>query len=404
MNREVDSALAHHIESFRQMAFLAGPRQVGKTTTIRQTLANYENTSYLNWDDFTDRRTILGGMGPLKQSLGLNKLNNKNLICGFDELHKYSEWRDFLKGFFDGNPNLKVLVTGSARLTVYSHGGDSLRGRYFAYTMHPLSVAELAHEGEMVSSEREFIPPIQLQDDQWHTLLLFGGFPEPFLRSSQNFHRRWSISTSDQLLREDIRDLTRIQALSQIEMLATRIQHQVSQLMSYSSFARDIRSTIPTVTRWIETLESLYYCFRVTPWFTNVARALRKEPKYYLWDWSQVPNQGARHENLVASALMKYTQRRTELGYGTYSLHFLRDKQKREVDFVVVRDGKPLMIVEVKTNTKAGISKHLSYFQEQLGVKYAFQVAIDADYVDRDCFEETAPIIVPAKTFLAQLI
>jgi len=70
----------------------------------------------------------------------------------------------------------------------------------------------------------------------------------------------------------------------------------------------------------------------VQPWHRNGTRALRKEPKYYLWDWSQVSDPGARGENLIASALLKSVHWWTETGRGDFGLHFVRDKQKREVD------------------------------------------------------------------------
>lgn len=187
-------------------------------------------------------------------------------------------------------------------------------------------------------------------------------------------------------------------------MLAIRVQRQVAQLTSYLTFARDIRSSVPTVQRWVEILESLYYCFRVTPWYVNVARSLRKEPKYFLWDWSQVQDEAARFENMVACALAQYVRSCTEQGLGIFALHFLRDKQKREVDFLVVRDEKPWFLVEVKSSSRAPLSKHLHYFQEQTGARHAFQVAADADYVDQDCFQYQKPIIVPARTLLSQLV
>lgn len=398
----LSDTIVSHIDAYRQMVFLSGPRQVGKTTAIRQILSQFDNTIYLDWDNFTDRRSILEGSDSLSELIGTDRLRDSPMVCAFDEIHKYSEWRDFLKGIFDGNPNLKILVTGSASLSVFSRGGDSLRGRYFGYTMHPLTVAELAHDKNSEILELGLAYPRKLANDQWNALIRFGGFPEPFVQASETFYGRWKMTSNDQLFREEIRDLTRVQELSQIEMLALRIQRQVGQLTSYSSFARDIRSTVPTVRRWIEILESLYYCFRVTPWHDNVSGSLRKEPKYFLWDWSQVEDAAAKVENLVASTLLKYVQSRNEHGYGSCALHFIRDKHKREVDFVVVQDNKPWLLVEVKISERASISRNLHYFHKKTSAPYALQVAFDAEYVDRDCFASTTPIIVPAKTFLSQ--
>ena len=232
----------------------------------------------------------------------------------------------------------------------------------------------------------------------------FGGFPEPFLKGQKRFYNRWRSLRNEQLFREDLRDLTRIQELGQVELLATLLRSQVGQLTSYTYLSRSVRVSIDTVRRWIDTLESLYYCFTVRPWHRNVARALRKEPKYYLWDWSQVADPGARAENLVASALHKAVNWWTESGRGDFSLHFVRDKQKREVDFLVTRDARPWFLVEVKSSEKAPLSTTLEYFQKQVRASHAFQVVFDADYVACDCFEVQTPVVVPARTFLAQLI
>ena len=135
-----------------------------------------------------------------------------------------------------------------------------------------------------------------------------------------------------------------------------------------------------------------------------MTRSLRKEPKYFLWDWSPVKDPGARAENMVASALLKAVHAWTDRGQGDFSLHFIRDKERREVDFVVVRDDDPWFLVEVKNSGRASISPHLHRFAGQTGAQHAFQVALDAPYVDRDCFSIQAPMVVPARTFLSQLV
>jgi len=173
--------------------------------------------------------------------------------------------------------------------------------------------------------------------------------------------------------------------------------------VSYASLSRQVRASVDSIRRWVRTLEALYFCFSVRPWYHNVARSLRKEPKIYLWDWSQLDDAGARFENLVASALLKSVHLWTDLGYGEFSLHYIRDKEKREVDFVVIRDGQPWFLVEVKGSESARLSPQLERFQGQTGASHAFQVALDALPVERDCFAVTRPVIVPARTFLTQL-
>ena len=307
-----------------------------------------------------------------------------------------------LKVFFDTyESDLKFLIAGSASIHRFPSRGDGLVGRFFAYTLHPISVAECngVDSRELINSQ-----PRKIDGDQWQSLWNFGGFPEAFLRADSTFHKQWQSSRSEQLLRDDLRNLTRIHELDQIEVLAHILGHQVGQLTSYTALAKRVRVSVDTIRRWVAILELLYHCFRVKPWFENVARALRKEPKYYLWDWSQVQDAEARAENLVASSLFKATNLWTESGKGRFELHYVRDKQQKEVDFLVTRDREPWFLVEVKSSRKAPLSKSLKYFQNQTNAKHAFQVAMDFDFIERDCFEFKEPVIVPAKTFLAQLV
>ncbi len=402
MHRYLHDEFLSHFQKNRQMIFLSGPSLVGKTTAALATGQEMESPHYYNWDNLSHRESILKGPDSLVEEINLLEFSDVKPLCILDELHKYRHWRDFLKSIFDTyESNLKFLIAGSASLRVFSRGGDSLMGRYFPYTLHPISVAERNRIGsdELINSQ-----PSRVEDDQWDALWEFGGFPEPFFRSDSSFHRQWSDIRTEQLFRDDLRDLTRIQELDQIEALAYILRSQAGQLTSFTSLAKSVRVSVDTIRRWLTTLESFYYCFRVKPWFSNVARALRKEPKYYLWDWSQVTDPGAKAENLVACALLKATNYWTESGKGRFDLHYVRDKQKREVDFVVTRDHSPWFLVEVKSSKASSLSKSLHYFQNQTQAKHAFQVAMDFDFVERDCFEFQRPVIVPAKTFLAQLI
>ena len=92
------------------------------------------------------------------------------------------------------------------------------------------------------------------------------------------------------------------------------------------------------------------------------------------------------------------------MGLGNFQLNYLRDRNQREVDFVVIKDTEPWFLVEVKNSDKT-ISPSLSFFQDQIKAPFAFQVVLETDYVDADCFSsQNRPIAVPAKTFLSQLL
>ena len=347
MKRIYEAALDEHIKSLRQMAFLTGPRQVGKTTTCR---ALAVEGRYVNWDKQTDRAAILKGPDEVATALQLHQLAAAKPLIVFDEIHKYSKWKNFLKGFFDEyGLQSTVIVTGSSRLDVYKRGGDSLMGRYFSYRMHPVSLAELTRTN---LSETGIQNPQRSAPEALEHLLAFGGFPEPFLKADSRFSARWRRLRGEQLVREDIRDLTRIQDIGQLEILMQSLTAQAGQLVNFSTLANRINVSVDTIRRWIGSLQSFYFCFEVRPWFRNVAKSLRKQPKLYLWDWSLAPAEGgARYENLIASHLLKSVHWWTDRGLGNFGLYVLRDKTGREVDFLVVKDNAPWFLVEVKSGS-----------------------------------------------------
>ncbi len=397
--RIYESILKEHLSAHRQMAFVSGPRQVGQTTCCRTLSENY-----LNWDNIDHRDQILAGPKSIMEEwLSPARLGNETQILLFDELHKFPRWKQLLKGIFDTyREQVRILVTGSSRLDTYHRVGDSLMGRYFLYHMHPITVAETITQ-DIPDPIKVIRAPNKPKATEWNALWQHGGFPEPFLKRDVRFSRRWQSLRTQQLLREDVRELTQIQQLDQLEMLvkllATRSGHQIV----YSSLARDVRVTVDTIRRWLTTLSSLHHGFLIKPWFKNISRSLRKEPKWFLRDWARINDIGGRAETFIACHLLKAVEGWTDLGFGEFQLCYLRDKSQREVDFVVIRDGSPWFLVEVK-NKNESISPSLRCFQEQLNAPFAFQVVLEADFVTADCFAKPQPpIVLPARTFLSQL-
>jgi hypothetical protein len=254
MKRIYEAVLQEHVESLRQMAFLTGPRQVGKTTSC-QTLADQGRD--VNWDNQGHRAIILKGADEVASALKLHQLEQLKPVIVFDEIHKYSKWKNFLKGFFDEyGQKSSIIVTGSSRLDVYKRGGDSLMGRYFPYRMHPLSLAELTSTN---LSERGIQSPQRPSPETLERLLVFGGFPEPFLRAENRFSTRWKRLRGEQLVREDIRDITRIQDIGQLETLMQSLAAQAGQLVNYTTLANRINTSVDTIRRWLGALQSFYF-------------------------------------------------------------------------------------------------------------------------------------------------
>ncbi|MBY0315484.1 MAG: ATP-binding protein [Bdellovibrionales bacterium] len=334
----------------RKMVFLGGPRQVGKTFFAQSLIPSYKDghTSYLNWDDLEDRKKIKAGIFDAKQKLII-----------LDEIHKFVKWRSLVKGFFDKLKNThQFLVTGSARLDYYRKGGDSLLGRYHYYRMHPFTLCEVSKSCEHRILQR---------------LLEFGGFPEPYINASAQQLKRWHRQRRERIVYSDIRDLENVKEISNIEILMEALPDRVGSPLSRKNLAEDLEVDFKTVEKWISILENVYYCYRIAPYGAPRIKAVKKEQKIYLWDWSELDSPGSRWENLVASHLLKFCHYHEDTQGDRMELRFLRDITAKEVDFVVLKNKKPLFAVECKTGEK-NLSRHISYFSERTPIPKFYQV------------------------------
>jgi len=357
-----------------RMVFIGGPRQVGKTIFALTFLSEVteKHPAYLNWDNVTTRSSLFRG-----------ELPSKEKCIVFDEIHKFGKWRNLVKGFYDTNKSERsFIITGSARLDYYSRGGDSLQGRYHYYRLHPFSLIELNKE----PSKEDF-----------RRLLKFGGFPEPFLKGEEKFWRRWQNERTRRVVSEDIRDLENVKDISLLELLALELPNRVGAVLSVKNLKELFQVSHETVERWLKIFERMYYCFRIPPYGSPKVRAVKKEQKLYLWDWSLVPESGPRFENFIASQLLKYCHFIEDTEGYRMDLRFLRDIEKREVDFVVLEDGKPLFAVECKTGEKA-INPSLFYFMDRTKIPKFYQVHEG----NRD-FEKNGVRVLPVRTFCKEL-
>jgi len=357
-----------------RMVFVGGPRQVGKTTFALTFLPepSEKHPAYLNWDHIPTRSSLQKGELPARQ---------KCIVL--DEIHKFARWRNLLKGFYDTNKSeVSFIITGSARLDYYSKGGDSLQGRYHYYRLHPFSLTELNEEPTM---------------DDFRSLLRFGGFPEPCLRGKEKFWRRWQRERTRRVIYEDIRDLENVKDISLLELLSAELPNRVGSPLSVKNLKELLEVSHETAERWLKIFERMYYCFRIPPYGPPKVRAVKKEQKLYLWDWSIVAEQGPRFENFIGSHLLKYCHFMEDTeGYGM-ELRFLRDTDKREVDFVVLKEGKPLFAVECKTGEKS-VNPSLFYFMERTNIPKFYQVHQGAGD-----FMKKGVRVLPVTTFCKEL-
>ncbi|MCY4523473.1 MAG: AAA family ATPase [Halobacteriovoraceae bacterium] len=335
----------------KKMVFIGGARQVGKATLAQSLIKRFQDghPAYLNWDLDEDRRKIRSKQWPKSEPLIV-----------LDEIHKYKNWRNFVKGIFDSlKQTHSFLITGSARLDHFRRGGDSMLGRYFYYRLHPYSLPELGYGKTNLE-----------------LLFKYGGFPEPLLERNAKTLKRWHMGRLSHLVRSDLRDLENVKEIDKIEVLAEELPFKVGSPLSYNSLAEDLEVSPKTAKRWVEMLDSLYYCFRIPPYGSAKIRAVKKEQKLYLWDWSQIEEKGIRFENMTACLLLKFCHYHTDANGEKMELRYIRDTNRREIDFIVIKNKKPLFAVECKLKGNP-FSRNIQYFKERMSIPSFYQISLD---------------------------
>ena len=378
------------------MVFIAGPRQCGKTTLVKEILDNDFQGTYYNWDYELDQKKI--------RDLDLDQ---ESKLWVFDELHKFSRWRNWLKGVYDVHHNKQsIIVSGSAKLDVYSRGGDSLQGRYYLHHLHPFTLSELLDINDRFSTESIVNLPVNIKQSQAITtlkqLIDLGGFPEPFSSESAQEVARWRIFYSSRLIRDDIRDLENIHDIDAMQDLYDHLPTTVGSVLSVNSLREDLNVHAKTVENWIKIFEKNYACFRIAPFGPAKIRATKKEKKLYFWDWSFIEKHPARLENLVAMHLLRLCHWLTDI-YGLKAeLRFFRTTRGHEVDFVLLVNNKPHIAVEVK-ESKTELDSNLIYLLERVNIPYAFQIHFEGDLHKVVQIKNSRVHILPAWKFLANL-
>ena len=335
----------------KKMVFLTGPRQSGKTTLVTDLLKNLPGI-YLNWDDQDHRKQILK-----------REWSDEDTYIALDEIHKFSRWKNFLKGTYDTQKSKhRFIVTGSAKLDIYKKGQDSMLGRFFSWRVHPLCLAELKHQFKSADEKN------------LDKLMSLGGFPEPFFEGKEVFAKRWRKEKLKLVFRQDIQELESIKDISLLELFYQAIIERVSSELVVSNLARDLEIAPKTAKSWLNVLEKTYALFVVRPYGKGIAKAISKTPKVYLYDNGEVGgDEGAKFENLVASHLYKRIQFLEDLYGDKYELNYLRDKTGHEIDFVILKNNKPACLIEAKLNDGTR-SKSFYYYKERLKITHCVQL------------------------------
>jgi predicted AAA+ superfamily ATPase len=335
------------------MVFIGGPRQCGKTTLAKSFLNKEFKGIYLNWDRTSDRKKILSG----------EWVDEENLII-LDEVHKYKKWKTLIKGYYDTEKEKhNFLITGSARLDIYQRGGDSLLGRYHYWRLHPFSLFD--------------IPAKIKPKDALTRLMTVGGFPEVFLDNDLRSARRWREERSRRILREDIRDLEQLQHIDLLELMLDFLRGRVGSTLAVSNIAQEIGVSPVTAAKWLKILEKMYIIFIIRGYDKKLTRAVHKPIKVYFYDTGEViGDDSIRFENLVANHLLQKVHFLGDYEGFRMGLYYVKDKNQREVDFLITQNNKPVELIEVKLSDETPAPNLIS-FAEKLNVTKATQLVLE---------------------------
>jgi uncharacterized protein len=340
------------------MIFLSGPRQVGKTY-----FAKSLRLPYFNWDTAETKKQYLSDVYFFRTQPGW-------LI--FDEVHKRRDWKKLLKGYFDSDTrNENFFITGSGRFQLYQKGGDSLQGRYDLFHLFPFILREVIGIKDSYQLKAP-IWDIQVKNLPAYSklerdLIRFSGFPEPYLKKNDRFLNKWMDLYVQRLVREDVRDLSNISNLDKLEMLIRLLPERTQSPISYQSLAEDLEVSPVTVKSWLRVLETTYLGFQIRPFTRKIHRAVKKEPKWYFFNWALNHDEAARFENYVAVQLLSLCTLWRDAGLGVYELWYLRDQDRREVDFLITKNLQPVALIEAKQTEKSWPSA-IDYYARKLNI------------------------------------
>lgn len=350
----------------RQMRFVAGPRQCGKTTIARRKLLEAGSNLYYNWD----QREVRARFRTEGDFLGKDLLESRGGVevwACLDEIHKAPAWKNILKGLFDAHEErVRLIVTGSARLDRLRASGESLAGRYFLFRLNPLTLSEaegsplerLLPEEDARAYIEKAIQGKGYSQGTLEQLLAHSGFPEPFLKADPVFHRKWGEESLERIVREDLRDLSRIHQLDRVLDLLHLLPARVGAPLSVSALREDLELNFNTVRNYVRYLALACVIFEVPPYSRRGRRLVKKERKIYFYDWTRVPRESFRFENYVAVELKARVDLWNDAQERAYELHMVRGRDGAETDFLLTRDDEPWLLLEAKSSSAAVDAHH----------------------------------------------
>lgn len=350
------AARLHTALADRPVVLLHGARQTGKTTLVRA-VAEQSGSRYVTLDDLT--------------TLAAARSDAAGFLAGFaqplvvDEVQRAPELLLAIKAAVDRKrvPG-RFLLTGSANVLQVPRVAESLAGRMEIVPLWPFS------QGEIDGSEEGFIDaafgdalPVLLPSSSSVRLIdrvLRGGYPEAAPIKSADRRRAWFDAYVTTILQRDVRDLARIEGLTDLPRLLALLSSRPMAQLNYADLSRGTGLPQSTLKRYFALLEAVFLVRLLPPWHANIGKRLVKTPKVVLTDTGLAAHLlgiddarvardrallGGLLENFVAMELVKQTAWSAD----PPALYHFRTHEGDEVDLVLERRGGTLVGIEVKS-------------------------------------------------------
>ena len=363
----------------RRVLLLSGVRQCGKTTLAKELVD--EDTEYRTLDDLT-----------LKQAAeddphGFVKHSKRTLII--DEVQRVPDLLPAIKKAVDDDTRAgQYLLTGSTNIQALPGAQESLAGRITKLRLRPLTQGELQkttpHFIDRAFSGALETPAIHYDKDALIEMAGAGGFPEALLLDGRR-RKRWHTDYINAILERDLRDITRIHRLNQMQELVRILAAWSSKFMNATQIGSTLSLKNQALNAYINALEALYLIERVKPWTRTDYDRVGKQEKLFMtdsglmasllgWHLDQVRFDTDRAGKLIETFAFNELAAQIDAADGLYELWHYRDRQQREIDFLIERDDGAMIGVEIKSgsNISAKDFKHLKWFKNTLAGDRSF--------------------------------
>ena len=338
------------------VVLLAGPRQAGKTTLVRQ-IAALRGLRYLSLDDEVTLLAARDDPAGMIRSLD---------VAVIDEVQRAPQLLLAIKKSVDEDRRPgRFLLTGSANLMMLPAVADSLAGRMETLTLLPLCQSEIrrAKTNWLDAAFASALPrsDAPLVGNALMETVCRGGYPEVLTRNTARRRAAWCKQYIDALIRRDVRDVASIDKLDELPRFLRALAQVSGQLCNYTQLGGQVGIDGKTASRYIGVFEQMYLLRRIEVWARNRLSRVVKTPKMQFIDAGLLATLaavspealmrdrgrfGALLETFVFGELLKHAAASDD----EYTLHYYRDHDQYEVDFVIENAAGDIVGVEAKAS------------------------------------------------------